>query len=235
MRKERRLTRGRGAHLAWPGTSKGHATRAMGPRTNTEGSRDPMTSAVLTCVHAGRRVKKMDQQKRQGQEPQGRMHSRKWGGGQTKKKKVKPRCTAGGRKAQSDPAAGERVGGNGAEEGPRTAREKKTHVIRWRIGAATGGRGGEARKKLGPPTGPEGNKQPKQKGAGRERPVQGAQNGPQMDEDLVGPRHRVAGGPVGYKHGMRDGKRGRDREGSAGRAAQRPQKIGETRDAGNRP
>ena len=33
----------------------------------------------------------------------------------------------------------------------------------------------------------------------------GAQNGPRMDEDPVGPRHRVAGGPVGYQHGMRDG------------------------------
>ena len=43
------------------------------------------------------------------------------------------------------------------------------------------------------------------KGAGRERPVLGARNGPGMDEDPVGPRHRVAGGPVGYKHGMRDG------------------------------
>ena len=42
-------------------------------------------------------------------------------------------------------------------------------------------------------------------GAGGEGPVLGAQNGPRMDEDPVGPRHRVAGGPVGYKHGMRDG------------------------------
>ena len=42
-------------------------------------------------------------------------------------------------------------------------------------------------------------------GAGGERPVLGAQNGPRMDEDPVGPRHRVAGGPVGYKHGKRDG------------------------------
>ena len=33
----------------------------------------------------------------------------------------------------------------------------------------------------------------------------GAQNSPPMDEDPVGPRHRVARGPVGYKHGMRDG------------------------------
>ena len=33
----------------------------------------------------------------------------------------------------------------------------------------------------------------------------GARNGPLMDDDSVGPRHRVAGGPVGYKDGMRDG------------------------------
>ena len=33
----------------------------------------------------------------------------------------------------------------------------------------------------------------------------GTQNGPRMDEDPVGPRHRVAGGPPRYKHGMRDG------------------------------
>ena len=45
-------------------------------------------------------------------------------------------------------------------------------------------------------------------GAGREQPVLGARNGPRMEDDPVGPRHRVAGGPVGYKHGMivkRDG------------------------------
>ena len=39
--------------------------------------------------------------------------------------------------------------------------------------------------------------QEKGAGAGRERPVLGARNGPRMDEDPVGPRHRVAGGPVG--------------------------------------
>ena len=33
----------------------------------------------------------------------------------------------------------------------------------------------------------------------------GAGSDAQMDEDPVGPRHRAAGGPVGYKHGMRDG------------------------------
>ena len=39
-------------------------------------------------------------------------------------------------------------------------------------------------------------------GAGRERPVLGARSGPWMEKDPVGPRHRVAGNPVGYKHGM---------------------------------
>ena len=47
--------------------------------------------------------------------------------------------------------------------------------------------------------------QEREAGAGGERPVLGAQNGPRMDEDPVGPRHRVAGGLVGYKHGIRDG------------------------------
>ena len=42
-------------------------------------------------------------------------------------------------------------------------------------------------------------------GEGGERAVLGARNGPRMDEDPVGSRHGVAGGPVGYKHGMRDG------------------------------
>ena len=30
-----------------------------------------------------------------------------------------------------------------------------------------------------------------------------ARNDPRMDEDPVGPRHRVACGPVRYKHGMK--------------------------------
>ena len=33
--------------------------------------------------------------------------------------------------------------------------------------------------------------------------MQDTRNGPRMDEDSVGPRHGVAGGPVRYKHGMR--------------------------------
>ena len=38
--------------------------------------------------------------------------------------------------------------------------------------------------------------------------MQGAQNGPRMVEDPVGPRHWVAGVPLGYKYEMRDGTRG---------------------------
>ena len=30
----------------------------------------------------------------------------------------------------------------------------------------------------------------------------GARSGPRMEEDPVGPCHRVAGDPVAYKHGM---------------------------------
>ena len=47
--------------------------------------------------------------------------------------------------------------------------------------------------------------QEREAGEGGERPVLGAQHGPRIDEDPVGPRQRDAGGPVGYKHGKRDG------------------------------
>ena len=62
--------------------------------------------------------------------------------------------------------------------------------------------------------------------------MQGARNSPRMDEDPVGPRHWVAGSPVGYKHGMRDamGARGQDR--AVARAAQQPLGIRKSRDAG---
>ena len=33
--------------------------------------------------------------------------------------------------------------------------------------------------------------------------MQDARNGRRIDEDSVGPRHGVAGGPLGYKHEMR--------------------------------
>ena len=62
--------------------------------------------------------------------------------------------------------------------------------------------------------------------------MQGAQNGPRTDEDPVGPRHWVAGGQVGYKHGMRDGMRGQDREKSVASATPQPLENGNPRDAG---
>ena len=62
--------------------------------------------------------------------------------------------------------------------------------------------------------------------------MQGARNGPRMDEDPVGPRHWVAGGPVGYKHGMRDGMAARGQDRGVARAAQQPLKTGKPRDAG---
>ena len=39
--------------------------------------------------------------------------------------------------------------------------------------------------------------------AGRERPVLSARSGPPKEEAPVGQRHRVAGDPVGYNHGMK--------------------------------
>ena len=60
--------------------------RAMGPETITEESRDPMTSAVLMCVHAGRRVQKKhtNQQKRRGQGTTRQDAQRERGGGPKK-------------------------------------------------------------------------------------------------------------------------------------------------------
>ena len=89
--------------------------RAVGQEKSTEGSRDQMTCAMLTGVHAGRR------------EPQGRMHSGK-GGGQTKQKKTKLQSTTGGRKSQSEQAAGERGGPNGqTRDRGRRAKEKNSN------------------------------------------------------------------------------------------------------------
>ena len=83
------------------------------------------------------------------------------------------------------------------------ARDKKTTTAGDQVGKRHGYRGKQGRgQEQGPPTGPERNTPPKRKGAGRERPVVGTGNGPRMDEDPVGPRQRVAGGPVGYNHGM---------------------------------
>ena len=85
-REERDTREGRPPGMAGDRQGARH-TRAMGPETNTEGSRDPMTSAVLTCVHAGRRVKKNKptNEARAGNHKAGCTAGK--GGGQTKKKK----------------------------------------------------------------------------------------------------------------------------------------------------
>ena len=110
-----------------------------------------MTSAMLTCVHAGRRVKKTSQRGK-GRKPQGRRHRGKGGGGQTKEKtknkKQNDKAPPGGCTAQSEQATGERVGASGADEGPLVARgETKTQVTRWGRGMGTVGSGGVARTK----------------------------------------------------------------------------------------
>ena len=157
---------------------------AKGPARSTEESRDLMNSAVLMCVHAGRRV------------TQGRMHSGK-GGVHAKKKTT---STAGGRKIQSEQAAGKWEGAHGAEEGPRLVQKEIAGDKVGNMHGYQGKRGwGEEEE---PATVPERNTPPKRQGAVRERRRLGAQNGPRTDEDPVGRRQRVAGGPLGYKHGM---------------------------------
>ena len=61
--------------------------------------------------------------------------------------------------------------------------------------------------------------------------MQGARNNPRMNEDPVGPRHWVAGGPVGYEHGMRDGMGVRSQDRSVARAAPQPLWTEKPRDA----
>ena len=52
----------------------------------------------------------------------------------------------------------------------------------------------------------------------------GARSGPRMEEDPVGPRHRIAGNLVGYKHGMMGQGDGAGK-GAVARAAQRPEGV----------
>ena len=93
----------------------------------------------------------------------------------------------------------------GAQNGPRT--DEDPVGPRHRVAGGPMGYEHGMRDGMGPHNNPGdwAGAAAREKGAGRERPVLGARNGPRMDENPVGPRHRVAGGPVGYKHGMRDG------------------------------
>ena len=65
-------SRGRGAHLAWPGTAKGRATGWRLDWTRAPNGTETDGDAVLLCVHAGRR------------EPRGKKH------GGTKKREQHP-------------------------------------------------------------------------------------------------------------------------------------------------
>ena len=120
-----------------------------------------------------------------------------------RKTQTKPRSDTGGREAQSKRAAGERWSKR-TNERPRVAREKKRQkqqrrVTGWGKGTSNGGHGGQEE---GTTTGPAESTPPKQKGTGREPTVLVARAGPRQDADPVGPRQRVAGDPVGSKHGM---------------------------------
>ena len=199
-------TRGRGAHLAGPGTAKGRATGRRWDWTRAQNEAETDGCAVLLCVHAGRG------------EPRGRKHS---------KKKNKNKTPQRLRRACGTKRAG--GGGTGrskrADEGPRVAKKNHSNekqcqqrrVTTWGRGKSNGGRGGQEE---GPTTGPEWNTPRKRKGAGRGRPELGTRTGPGKAAAMLGLRQGVAGGP---KKKRDAGKRGRDRKGRVARAARRPQ------------
>ena len=177
-------TRGRGAHLAWPGTAKGHAPGEPWDRTRTP--RGAVTDGLCRVVVRACR-----------EEGTTRQEARRGRGGKKNTNKTPQRH----RRARSAEQAGGGLAGwsKRAEERPRVAREKKRpkqlrRVTRWGKRTSNGGRGGQEE---GTNTGPEGRTPPKRKGTGRERTVLVARTGPRLDADPVGPRQRVAGGPVG--------------------------------------
>ena len=111
--------------------------------------------------------------------PQGRKHS--WNG-----KKKHPQA-----QPETEQHRARRGRGNRTEQ----ARQKRGHGWQKRKKATPGDR---ARRESPQQVKKEAHHPHKR---GREkRPVLGARNGPRMDEDPVGRRRRVAGGPVGYKH-----------------------------------
>ena len=134
-------TRGRGAHLAWPGTAKGHAPRGRCNRTRTQ--RGAVTDGLCrVVVRASREEGTTRQEARQGR------------GGQKKNTSKTPQRHRRARSAQ-------RAGGGGtgwskrADERPRVAREKSKRQKQQR-GVTTGGRkarvtGGAGATKKEPP------------------------------------------------------------------------------------
>ena len=120
--------------------------RARGPQTNTEGSHDPVNSAVLTCVDSGRRVKKQEKRKTAGTGNHKTGYIEGKGGGGTQEKKS--HCTSGGHTAQSKQAAPERVGAIGAQDKKRSRRQV-THGSKRQGGENTKDAGGPAGYKRG--------------------------------------------------------------------------------------
>ena len=179
-REERRGTRGRGAHLAWPGTSKGQAPRGRRDRTRAQRGNETRThvQCCRACVQGG------------GYHETGSIAG-----------KEKENTHKHSRRANST----EREGGGGTERSKRSRRgemggEKKTKIATQanRRGKSTGaGRRGQEEE---PATSQERSTHPHERGR-EKRPVLGARNDRRMDDDPVGPRRRVAGSPVGYKHG----------------------------------
>ena len=158
--------------------------RATGQDKNTEGSSDrwPVPSCCA-CMQGGRNDKA------------GGTPGKKGGKKNTNKTSQRHR-----RARSAERAGGGRTGwSKQADERPRVAREKKRQqqqrrVTRWGKGTGTGERGGQVE---GTTTGPEESTPIKGKGTGGERTVLVARASPGQDADPVGPRQRVAGGPVG--------------------------------------
>ena len=117
------------------------------------------------------------------------------------RRKMKRRRHKTARRASTRTGEGGERGQEEQEAGSERRRRRKrggwAHGTRTRVARAT-------RRPQGTRTAWEA-AQERGAGVGGERPVLGAQNGHRMDEDPVGPRHRAAGRPVGYKHGIRDG------------------------------
>ena len=103
-------TRGRGAHLEWPGTAKGQAPGGRWDRTRTP--RGAVTDGLCRVVRACRGEGTTRQEARRGRRGQ-------------KETRTKPRSDTGGREAQSEGAAGQRDGANGQTRDPGWRGKKK--------------------------------------------------------------------------------------------------------------
>ena len=101
-----------GGAPTWLGRGPQKGTPCLGERTTDDHrSRDPMTGALMTCVHAGRREKKQTQKE---QESTGQDAQRERGGGGPKENKRTMHRR--GHTARNKQAAGERVGAIGARD-----------------------------------------------------------------------------------------------------------------------